>query len=261
MKKIKINCCVIIIGFVVLASCKGTSANLQKNSLLTSLSSSSYLDRYKSLTSLLNRKTGEKIDKQTSDALIKMLASEADEKVKTVNITDKQDNTDARDLYGDYVTALATVVASNKIEGGLPILFKFLLSTQYVISPAILTNYDKPAFDYIVDRIEKGNKNEKKLAISILSIWVSPSPDADDYDESSIPRLSEADKQKALSIFTKLIRDPDGEIRYRAISGLEPYLGNQDVKNTLKNISISDSDSAVRSSAKRILDGCEKVEH
>ncbi|MFH0799617.1 MAG: hypothetical protein V2A66_05480 [Pseudomonadota bacterium] len=254
---------VVSVCLMALWSCRGNSTILpkdEKNDVLKSLSSENWVDRNKGLITLLrNENSGEKINRETADVLVRMLDREVEEKGKSGDkIINKENDSHSSGLYGDYVTSLATAVASNKIEGGLPVLFKFLLSTSYTISPAILTAYGEPALELLIDRIENGNKNEKELALRVLSIWVAPSSDADDYDETSMPRLTKLEMQKAMPIFLKFAKDPVDEIRYTAISGLGPFLYDPNILQAMQIISTSDSEKAIRSKAKRIIDAYQK---
>lgn len=156
--------------------------------------------------------------------------------------------------YGEYLVALAAWLSNMKVESSLPFIFQFMVdNTDYIINVAWPTYFGQSSFDFLLNKFTtKGTEQEKEMAIRVLSVWVVPG-ESGDFDMSTVPPLSEQQKQQLLPIFLTAIRDPSLEIRYLATVGLEAYVNDAEVRKVLQELSSSSSREDIKREAKRIL--------
>jgi len=155
--------------------------------------------------------------------------------------------------YGEYLVALAASLSAMKEESSLPVIFQFMVNnTDYVINIAWPIHFGGTAFDFLLNKFAKGTAQEKEMAMRVLSVWAVPG-ESGDFDMSTVPPLSERQKQQLLPIFLTAIHDPSLEIRYLATIGLAIYVDSAEVRKVLQELSFSSPRDDIKREAVRIL--------
>lgn len=155
--------------------------------------------------------------------------------------------------YDDYIRMLSQFLAANKTEGGLRALFQLLVETNYKVPPALLTLFGRENLEFFIDKVNIGNKKEREIALSVLSIWSDDHIESEDFDTSAIPPLDPSEKDKLKPLFLKEADDPDYNIRDLALSGLKNFRQDNVVIKQIEQMADSDSEKFIRERARRIL--------
>ncbi len=223
--------------------CKKSDLQSMEASVLKNLSSTDWQIQEQSLDKInYLQSKNYSISKETKVALARVFQKQI--QIKSNRYQSK---------YGDYLVALAASLSAMKEESSLPFIFQFMVdNTDYVINVAWPTYFGGAAFDFLLNKFTKGTAQEKEMAIRVLSVWAVPG-ESGDFDMSTVPPLSERQKQQLLPIFLTAIHDPSLEIRYLATVGLENYTDNTEVRRVLQEISSSSPREDIKREVLRIL--------
>lgn len=205
------------------------------------------------------------MSKKTGDVLLKAFQDEIKQKKDfqekkraegkfADQIDDAFDNQFPVNLYGDFVSSLAILLATTQIKGSLPMIFQFLVETNYSTSPVLPTLYGEEGLQYLIEKESVGQPEEKQVAIQILSLWANPPQEAEDWDPLMIPKLTQRQKEQIFPLLLKNLENEDSYTVYCATSALEAFLEKSNVKEKLKELALKGPDNDIRNEAKRILE-------
>lgn len=258
-----------VLIFICIFSCRKSETALLEEKALENLLSTDWTDREQGvhlLISLEHEKPS--LDKKTGMALLNAFGEEMKRKREffaegktrgrdSSALEIEFDDLFPRQTYGSFVATLATLLAQHRPKESLPILFQFLVESDYMVSPVLPVLYEEEGLKYLLEKASDGSEKEKKKAISILSLWVNPPQESEDWDPTVIPELTPQQKERVLPILVMALEMDDFYIVYCATSGLEPFRFQSAVKEKLVQLKTKHPDEDVRREAKRILEGVE----
>lgn len=262
---IKLQCIIAAILLLNCISCGPSPNQLKEKEAIEQLSSEDWEIRKKGLFTLSDadvkdHKTSREAQKKLLDVIEKeaQMYKGTDEKLqkegKSVDEAfDELHKKYPPQTYGDYIKALALILASENVENSMPTIFKLIVDTNYNISPTILALYGSKCLNFFVEKATNGTGRERETALSVLAIWISPSDESDEVDVKSIPTLSENDLKIAENVFIKAINDSDYNVRYLVLSSLGSLIDRPEVHMTVEKVSKSDSEQFIRRKAVEIL--------
>lgn len=250
--------------FVLLLGCQKSEVQLLERKAQESLASTDWQSKKQGMDIVLRIKDKVKVSDKTVQLMLKALEQENQRKKdfkkqpklerKTISQIEADfDKQYPRQEYGDYLVSLATLLAEAKPKGSLPIIFEFLVDTNYVVSPVLPTVFGDSGLAFLIKKASEGSVEEQKQAIQTLSLWVNPPQEAEDWDPTIIPKLTQEQKHQIFPILMKALENADSYVVYCVTASLEAFLGEPNVREKLMEISLHSSYQNVRDEAKRIL--------
>lgn len=238
----------LLIVFCLLTSfgCKASKSELLEKKAMKQLFADDWKVRESALFTLGEI---ESKDYKPSAEIQKRVVSLLDEEIQAY-VRDKQIPPNGHD---DYIKIISRYLASNKVNEGFSTLFRLIAQTGYHVTPALLASYGNKHLNFLVDKATQGTDKERETALSVLTILLNTSVECDDFDTSGIPSLDHLERNMVKPVFVKAAKDPNYNIRYIALSGLEEFIADDDVKAMIKEIARSDYEKFIRDDAKEIL--------
>lgn len=255
--------------FILFLGCKKSEVQLLEKKAQERLASTNWQSKKQGIDIVLRIKGAMKVSSKTVQLMLKALEQENQsqkafkEQQKHEGKTISQIEADfdkqyPRQEYGDYLVSLATLLAEAKPKDGLPVLFEFLVDTHYVVSPVLPTVFGDKGLAFLIKKASKGSVEERKQAVQTLSLWVNPPQEAEDWDLTIMPKLTQEQKHQVLPVLMKALEDGDSYVVYCATASLETFLGEPHVKEKLMELSLHSAHQGARDEAKRILQNVAK---